>query len=254
MGRLELLNTESKLLSEKIFEHYSNKNFYFSGTVSHDGFDYNNHFEGYISKDGSFKMEWFSDDQFKNGGIVFGNDSKGTLISRHYSPKTGLITERDKEEETEMVIAGATGISSGSAHLIRAIQLKDYNAIFPESVEGIDIINGVTIIEGWGHKKTHRKKLEIKDNQITKITCTSYPGRIEFESLDTSDEKIIADLQADGDEITQEAIENLRNIYEQCNERQNSFGYDDFRVSYTEITQQYEIDSFEINEEFKLWK
>ena len=255
MSNLDNLLKESKILANRVFKNYSSKNYYFRGVVSHDSeFEYNNHFEGFISKDGQYKMEWFSDGRFKNGGIVFGSDSKGTLITRHYASKSGLTSERFREKDNEMAIAGATGISSGSAHLIRALQLGEYDSVFPERIDSLEKNDGLQTIDGWSQENAFRTKIDIRKNQIVKITTTIYPARMELESIDTRDEKIIADLKEHGKEVSQKEIDNLRAIYEDCNIRQEEYDYDDCNQSTTIIEEQYEMDSFELNEAFNLWK
>ena len=70
------------------------------------------------------------------------------------------------------------GISSGSAHLIRALQPGEFQSVFSERIDSLEEIYGLQTIDGWSQENAFRTKVDILNNWIVKITTKIYPARI----------------------------------------------------------------------------
>ena len=123
-------------IKKLITESYRGKTLFISGVVDSSTEEHKQiqHFEGRVSGTGQFKIEWYSGLGFVSGGIVYGDDSKGFLITRHVSKKGTIEDPASESNDPEISIGSSTGISGGSTYLLRSLQKGNFEPIFSDRI------------------------------------------------------------------------------------------------------------------------
>ncbi|MCM8526934.1 MAG: hypothetical protein NE327_10490 [Lentisphaeraceae bacterium] len=166
-------------------------------------------FKGKTSQD-EFYIEWEqSMESFKMHGSV------------KVTPEKSIFKMKDQPDqemkEAEMAIASATGVSGGAAHLMYSLWKGDSKSIFPEENLEIGINTSGRIISGERNKVSI--KIHMNGKKIKSVESVFDPQKTSLdESASLTDKQIKDVLIASGKEVTEQAIEEMKEILKEAND------------------------------------